>query len=60
MCVAIGSTFGEVQYSGLAAGSVGKWQISLKIPQGTASGNAVPVRVLINGVPSNTVTVAIR
>jgi uncharacterized protein (TIGR03437 family) len=60
MCVAIGSTFGEVQYSGLTPGYVGLWQINVKIPADSPVGNAVPVRVLINGVPSNVVGIAIR
>ena len=61
MCVAIGSTgFGGVQYSGLTPGFVGLWQINVTIPVGTPSGSAVPVRVVINGTPSNTVTVAVR
>jgi uncharacterized protein (TIGR03437 family) len=59
MCVAVGSSFGEIQYSGLAPGYIGLWQINVKIPQDAASGN-VSVRVLINGAPSNTVTVAVR
>jgi uncharacterized protein (TIGR03437 family) len=60
MCVAVGNGFGEVQYSGLAPGFIGLWQINVRIPADTTAGNAVPVRVLINGTPSNTVTVAIR
>ena len=60
MCVAIGSGFGNVQYSGLAPGYVGLWQINVAIPSGTPSGTAVPIRVLINGSPSNVVTVAVR
>ena|ERR1019366_5320261 len=61
MCVAIGSSgFGNVQYSGLAPGYIGLWQINVTIPQGTAAGSAVPIRVIINGTPSNTVTVAVR
>jgi uncharacterized protein (TIGR03437 family) len=59
MCVAVGTSFGDVQYSGLAPGFVGLWQINVRIPA-DATGNAVPVRVLINGAPSNTVTIAIR
>ena len=59
MCVAIGSTFGEIQYSGLAPGYVGLWQINVKIPADAPTGN-VALRVLINGVPSNIVSVAIR
>jgi uncharacterized protein (TIGR03437 family) len=60
MCVSFGSTFGEVQYSGLAPGFVGLWQINVRIPADAPSGNAVPVRVLINGAPSNVVGIAIR
>jgi uncharacterized protein (TIGR03437 family) len=60
MCVAVGAAFGEVLYSGLAPGYIGLWQINVRIPQGTTAGNAVGVRVLINGAPSNSVTVAIR
>jgi len=60
MCVAIGSGFGNVQFSGLAPGYIGLWQINVLIPQGTATGNAVSLRVLVDGSPSNTVTVAIR
>jgi uncharacterized protein (TIGR03437 family) len=58
MCVAIGSGFGDVKYSGLAPGYIGLWQINVLIPSGATG--AVPVRVVINGTPSNTVTVAVR
>jgi uncharacterized protein (TIGR03437 family) len=59
MCVAIGSAgFGEVKYSGLAPGYIGLWQINVVVPQGVRG--TVPVRVIINGTPSNTVTVAVR
>ncbi|HUB31886.1 MAG TPA: hypothetical protein VMA31_02620 [Bryobacteraceae bacterium] len=60
MCVAIGSGFGTVQQSGLAPGYVGLWQINVTIPTGTASGGAVPLRVVIDGSPSNIVTVAVK
>jgi len=61
MCVAIGSSgFGNVVYSGLAPGYIGLWQINVTIPQGTPAGSAVQIRVIINGTPSNTVTVAVR
>ena len=59
MCVAVGNGFGEVQFSGLAPGFVGLWQINVKLPADTPTGN-IPVRVLINGIPSNIVTVAVR
>jgi uncharacterized protein (TIGR03437 family) len=60
MCMAIGSTFGDVQFSGLMPGYVGVWQINVKIPQDALTGNSVPVRAVINGLPSNSVTIAIK
>lgn len=60
MCVAIGSVFGEVLYSGLAPGYVGLWQVNVRLPADAPSGNAVALRILINGVPSNVVGIAIR
>jgi uncharacterized protein (TIGR03437 family) len=60
VCVAIGSTFGEVTFSGLAAGKVGVWQLTVKIPMNAVTGNAVPVRAVINGAPSNIVNMAIQ
>jgi uncharacterized protein (TIGR03437 family) len=59
MCVAVGSGFAAVTYSGLAPGLVGVWQINATLPANTPSG-AVPVRVLINGAASNMVTIAVR
>ena len=59
MCVAFGSIgFGDVKYSGLAPGYIGLWQINVVIPQGVTG--STPVRVLIDGVPSNTVTITVR
>ena len=58
MCVAIGSGFGDVKYSGLAPGFIGLWQINVLIPSGATG--VVPIRVVINGTPSNTVTIAVR
>ena len=58
MCVAIGNGFGDVKYSGLAPGFIGLWQINVLIPQGATG--VVPIRVVINGTPSNTVTIAVR
>jgi uncharacterized protein (TIGR03437 family) len=60
MCVAVGSAFGDVQFSGLAPGYIGLWQINVKIPTGVTPGSSVQVRVVINGTPSNTVTIAVR
>ena len=60
MCVAVGSNFANVQYSGLAPGYVGLWQINVTIPQGTPAGSAVPVRVVIDSTSSNLVTIAVK
>jgi uncharacterized protein (TIGR03437 family) len=60
VCVNLGNGFGNIQFSGLAPNFVGLWQINVQIPLDAATGNAVPLRVIINGTPSNTVTVAIR
>ena len=60
VCVAIGSTFGEIQFSGLAPGQVGIWELDVKISPSAPTGNSVPLRAVINGTPSNIVAVAIR
>jgi uncharacterized protein (TIGR03437 family) len=48
------SVFGTVQFSGLAPGFVGLWQINVQIPSSAPTGNAVPVKVTVGGVSSNT------
>ena len=55
----MGSVFGDVRFSGLASGVVGTWQLDVRIPDNATPG-VVPVRVVINGVPSNIISVAIR
>ena len=60
VCVAIGSAFGAIQYSGLAPGEIGLWQINVTIPSGIVTGNAVGVRVVIDGRASNLVTIAVK
>jgi uncharacterized protein (TIGR03437 family) len=60
MCVVFGAgTFGDVKFSGLAPGFIGLWQINVVVPQ-IPAGNSVQLRVLTNGAPSNTVTVAVK
>ena len=59
VCVSIGNTFGEIRFSGLAADRVGVWQLDVRIPENAPTG-IVPVRAVINAVPSNIVNVAIR
>jgi uncharacterized protein (TIGR03437 family) len=48
-----------VLYSGLAPGLVGLYQINVQVPANAPLGDAVPVFVSVNGVASNTVTVAV-
>lgn len=43
----------DIQYSGLAPYLVGVWQINFQIPMATVPGNAVPVIVLMNSIPSD-------
>lgn len=59
VCVLVGSTLGTVGYSGLAPGNIGLWQINVVIPTSTPSGT-VGLRVIIDGVPSNQVTISVR
>jgi len=59
VCVAVGNTFGDISFSGLAPGMVGVWRIDVRIPQNAPTGN-VSVRAVINGAPTNLITVAIK
>lgn len=60
VCVAVGSVFGEILFSGLAPGFVGLWQINVRVPEGALRGDQVPVRAVIDGRPSNIVNIAIE
>ena len=60
VCVAIGNTFGEVQFSGMASGLVGIWELRVRVPMTAPTGDAVPVRAVINGAPTNIIAVALR
>jgi uncharacterized protein (TIGR03437 family) len=57
--VSIGGTNAQVQFAGLTPGSVGLYQINVKIPAGAGTGN-VPLVVMQGGVASNTVTVPVK
>jgi uncharacterized protein (TIGR03437 family) len=59
ICVLIGNALGNIQYSGLAPGYVGLWQINVVVPTGLGAGN-VGLSVIIDGVPSNQITVAVH
>jgi len=48
----------SVVYSGLAPGFVGLYQVNVQVPMGAPSGTQ-PVQIIMSGVPSNTVSVAV-
>jgi uncharacterized protein (TIGR03437 family) len=58
--VKIGGQPALVQFSGLAPGTVGLYQLNALVPSGLAPGNAVTVSVSIGGSTSNTVTIAVQ
>lgn len=58
--VTIGGVTAQVSFSGLAPGFAGLYQIDAQVPAGIAAGDAVPVIVTMGGLPSNTVTIAVR
>jgi uncharacterized protein (TIGR03437 family) len=43
----------DIQYSGLAPSLAGVWQINFQVPTTVAPGNAVPLKVLMNSIPSD-------
>ena len=55
----IGGAPASVQFSGLAPGMVGTYQVNAVVPSGSATGDTVPVAISIGGITSNTVTIAI-
>ncbi len=56
----VGGQSAPVQFAGLAPGFVGLYQVNVQIPAGVTPGSAVTLVLTQNGVPSNTVTLAIR
>jgi uncharacterized protein (TIGR03437 family) len=58
--VTIGGVTAVVQFSGLAPGFAGLYQVNVQIPQGVPTGDAVPILVTIGGVPSNPATIAVQ
>jgi uncharacterized protein (TIGR03437 family) len=58
--VTIGGLPANVVFSGMTVGFVGLYQVNVTVPAGVAPGAAVPVTMSINGVASNTVTMAIQ
>ncbi|HXE74299.1 MAG TPA: hypothetical protein VNN18_01505 [Candidatus Xenobia bacterium] len=58
--VTIGGVPATVLFSGLAPPYVGLYVVTLQVPTGTPTGNAVPVVLTIGGISSNTVTIAVE
>jgi uncharacterized protein (TIGR03437 family) len=58
--VSIDGVPATVQFSGLAPGLVGVYQINIRIPDDAPAGTAVPISLTIGGATSNTVTIAIQ
>jgi uncharacterized protein (TIGR03437 family) len=56
----VGGLPANVIFSGLNPGAAGLYQINVQIPAGVTPGDAVPVSIMIGGVTSNTVTVAVQ
>ena len=58
--VNIGGMVAPVQFSGMAPGYPGVWQINAQVPLSVTPGNAVPLVVNAGGPSSNTVTIAVN
>ena len=58
--VTIGGAPATVQFSGLAPGTVGLYQVNVLVPQNVAYSIAVPVVISIGNAQSNTVTMAVE
>ncbi len=56
----IGGLDAEVSYAGLAPGFTGLYQVNVRVPDGAAAGEAVPLAVSINGRTSPPVTIAVQ
>ena len=58
--VTIGEAPATVAFSGLAPGEVGLYQVNVEVPGNAPTGSAVPLKLTISGVESNTVTIAVE
>jgi uncharacterized protein (TIGR03437 family) len=58
--VTIGGVGSFVNYSGLAPGFAGLYQINALVPVSVSPGSAVTLQMTMGGVPSNTVTIAVQ
>ncbi len=58
--VTIGGVLTTTNFSGLAPGFVGLYQVNALVPTTISAGSAVSVSMSVNGVSSNTVTIAVQ
>ncbi len=58
--VTIGGVPAAVTFSGLAPGFVALYQVNVQVPQSAPTGSAVPLAMSVNGLSSNTVTIAVQ
>jgi uncharacterized protein (TIGR03437 family) len=58
--VTIGGVPADVSFSGLAPGYVGLYQVNAQVPAGLAANAATPVVISMEGIASNTVTIAVE
>ncbi|MBZ5610450.1 MAG: hypothetical protein LAP38_19485 [Acidobacteriia bacterium] len=58
--VTVGSVPVDVQFSGIAPGSAGLYQVNIQIPAGAPKGDAVPVVISMPNGASDTATIPIR
>jgi uncharacterized protein (TIGR03437 family) len=49
-----------VTFAGVAPGFVGLYQVNIQVSPGTPSGSEQPLQIRMNGLPGNTVTVAVQ
>ena len=58
--VTIGGVPAQVTFSGLAPGFAGLYQVTVRMPEGVAAGERVPLVVRLGAAVSNTVFIAVR
>jgi uncharacterized protein (TIGR03437 family) len=58
--VTIGGQPATVPFAGLAPGFAGLYQINAKVPSGVPTGDQIPVVIMVDGISSPVVTIAVK
>lgn len=58
--VTVGNIRAEINFSGLAPGYAGLYQVNFQVPRDAPIGAEVPLKIAISGIESNTTRLAIR